>query len=190
MSVIDVMEEAQRLLLQFPRYIHVSTSKSGPRGEIVEIAVVDTNDSKLADELVRPRGVIRPAFSQVHGITNEHLRAAPRWAEVWPQVYKLLEGRLVIAFDHHAVLQLLRQSHQISQLPWDVEEARWHSVLALFARLRREIDPSSSRHHFHLPEAAELMGISSETVLYRQALDEARLVRTLLLHIANPTGRS
>lgn len=190
MSLLDVMEEARRWLLLYPSYLHLLASKIGPGGEIVEVAVVDAGGNTLVDELVRPRGVIRPQLSQVHGITNERVRAAPVWAEVWPRVKKALGERPVIVYDAEKILQLMRQSHRIGCLRWDVDEQNLVSARELFARFHQESDPRrGARHVFTLDEAASLLGLSSEPVLYRRALDDARLVRLLLLRMADPAGR-
>lgn len=190
MSLLDVMEDARSLLNQYPRYLHLAASKAGPRGEIVEIAVVDSNGTPILDALVQPRGAIRPQFSQVHGITNERVRAAPTWPETWPQVRAALAGQTVLCYHLTDCLNLLRQSHQAYRLRWDMEQLNMIGIQPIFTRYRQQVDPRAHTHTaYSLEEAAQMLGLSSEAIYYRRTAEDAALLRLILQRLANPAGR-
>ncbi len=184
------MEEARSLLNQYPRYLHLAASKTGPSGEIVEIAIADSNGSALLDEFVRPRGAIRPQLSEIHGITNERVHAAPPWPEVWPKVRPVLLGQTVLCYDPAYCLGLLRQSHQVYHLRLDFDPIQLTGVRSLVAHYHQEVDPRRGvSHDFGLEQAAQALGLSSEAVYFRRSLDDAALLRLILLRLANPAGR-
>lgn len=69
-------------------------------GYVVEIAVVDaaTGDT-LLDTLVNPGCPIQPGARWVHGISDNDVSDAPRWAEVLPDLLRVTEGRTVLAYN-------------------------------------------------------------------------------------------
>ncbi len=122
MTLLDIIFETQQYLFVRPLYLHLSVSKQGLQGEVVEIAILETDGSPLLDELVCPRGAIRPDMSAIHGITNDLVRTAPPWAEVYPRVCLALLDRRVIVYDAATCLGWLRHSTDLAHLRWDVDD--------------------------------------------------------------------
>jgi DNA polymerase-3 subunit epsilon len=48
--------------------------------------------------------------SSIHGITNERVVDAPSFVEVWPEIYKHMEGKLLVIYNAEFDLRILNQS--------------------------------------------------------------------------------
>jgi DNA polymerase III epsilon subunit-like protein len=77
------------------------------------VGVVGSERTVLSSR-VRPAVPVRPEASAVHGLTDADLRDAPPEAEVLPALLRLLEGRVLVAynlpFDHGVLEQSCRRS--------------------------------------------------------------------------------
>ena len=185
MSLLDIVFEAQQYLYVRPLYLHLAASKYGPQGEVVEAGVLETDGNPLLDELVCPQGAIRPDLSAMHGITNELVRAAPPWAEVYPRVRLALEQRRIVVYDSAASLSLMRHSTELAHLRWEIDEDNFIDVQGLFARYHGQREAQSGRlYTYPMLEAANMLGLNTETIIYRRALEDAALLRSMLMALA------
>ena len=185
MTLLDIIFETQQYLYVRPLYLHLGASKGGAQGEVVEIAVLETDGSPLLEELVCPRGAIRPEMSAVHGITNELVRAAPPWAEVYPRLCLALLERRVIVYDVAAALGVMRRSTELAHLRWDIDEESFIEVQTIFARFHGQRQAGTGRFiTYPMLEAAEMLGLDTETIGYRRAIEDAALLRTMLMALA------
>jgi len=92
-------------------FVVLDTETTGlHRGEIVQIAIVDSSGQTLLDTLVKPVGDIPYDASQIHGITAETVRNAPGWGDVWERVKRLCAGRRVVIYNAQYDLRLIVQS--------------------------------------------------------------------------------
>jgi hypothetical protein len=104
-AVGDVIRQA-RADLEPGRACVVDTETSDLDGVVVEIAVIDAATGRvLLDTLVNPDGVeVEDGARAVHGISDEELAGAPRWADVAPDFLAVVAGRRILAynaaFDH------------------------------------------------------------------------------------------
>jgi DNA polymerase III epsilon subunit-like protein len=182
-SRLEIMQEAQRLLQLNPIYLDTETTGTGSHAEIIEIAVIDSDGSILADELVRPKGYIDPEAQRVHNIPPEVIRMAPSWPEVWPKVRLILQDRMVGVYNSEFDLRLLRQSHQRSWLRWDLDEHQFFCIMKLFAAFNGDWDRKRNSYRWlSLEEAALRSGLELSTL--HRAADDARLARAVLHAIA------
>ena len=185
MTLLDIIYESQQYLFVMPLYLHLVASKQGPQGEVVEIAILETDGSPLLDELICPRGAIRPDMSAIHGITNELVRAAPPWAEVYPRVCLALMERRVIVYDANPCLGWLRHSTDLARLRWDIDDESFVDVAQVFARFHGQREAGSGRFRtYPMLEAADMLGINTETIGYRRAVEDAALLRSILMALA------
>ncbi len=185
MTLLDIIFKTQQYLLLRPLYLHLAASKHGPQGEVVELAVLETDGSPLLDELVSPRGAIRPDMSAVHGITNELVRAAPAWAELYPRVCVALQERRVVVYDRTACLGVLRHSTNLACLRWDFKGDDFIDLSAVFARFHGQREAGTGRFRtYPMLEAANILGLNTETVGYRRAIEDATLLRSMLMALA------
>lgn len=187
MSLLEIMQEAQRLVLLQPLILECKPSQLGSNAEIVEIAVIAHDGSMLLDELVRPVGPISAEGSKLHGLNADILRSAPSWKEVWPQVRSTLSQHTICIYGLKHSLSWMSHSHRANFLPWELDTTHLVCLMQLFASFHNErLDSTGHYRTFPLHQAAETMGLTPEPLLYPRALDDARLVRQLLLSLAEP----
>lgn len=186
MSTLDMQQECQRLLHMQPMYLECKPNSMGPQGEVVELALIDSNGSKLLDELVHPKRDIDPKMTKIHGISNDIAQHALPWAEVWSQTKKLIGGRMVGVFDMDQRLSWMRQSHTTGFLRWDADPAKFFCIQKLHSHYQNDWDRSINNYRlFQLEEAAELVGLpSAPQTFHRRALEDALLARAILLVMA------
>jgi len=110
----EAIIKARSLIERQPVYLDTETTGIGPNDNIVEIAVIDDDGYTLIDTLVKPVGTISTETIRIHGITDEMVRASPRWMEVWDQVEPVLSGRFVGIYNAEFDLRLIQQSHNLN----------------------------------------------------------------------------
>jgi DNA polymerase-3 subunit epsilon len=81
------------------RLLDTETTGLDSDAQIVQLAVVSPTGEILLTTLVKPSIPIPAEASAIHGITNEHVAAAPTFPEVYPQLVALLAGRDVVAYN-------------------------------------------------------------------------------------------
>ena len=83
--------------------IDFETTGTDPENDrILEVGVVvfERGEVRLREGLLVDPGVPVPEEARaVHGITDEELRGAPRFPEVFPRLLEMLEGRLPVAYN-------------------------------------------------------------------------------------------
>jgi len=185
MSLLEVQFEARNLLQQRPLFLHSKTTGAAEQSEVVEIAILDTAGMPLADELVKPKRHIRPTATKIHGITDEMVDSAPKWAEILPKVEELLAGNKVCIYDPTTELLALRNSYQNNHNRYVLDENNFVSLMDIYARYKNERDPRNGAFiTYSLEDAARLLGIDIEIIGYRRARDDAWLMRAILVTIA------
>jgi DNA polymerase III epsilon subunit-like protein len=185
MGTLDIMLQCQQVLLGQPVYLACQFSSLEAQSEIVEIAILDTDERVLLDELVRPRGPITPEAAAQHGITADRVHTAPGWGEVWPKVRAALGERTVGAYGRAFYVQALRLAHQRNYLRAEVDEEQFFCIQQLFSSYKAEHDRRAGGYRtFTLLEAAEHLGLDTEAPFGRRAADDARLTRAILLIMA------
>ncbi len=75
--------------------------------------------SRLLDDLVDPGVPIPPASTAVHGITDEMVRDARAFPEVWADFQRLARGRVVIGHNIAFDLTILRAECERHGRPWE-----------------------------------------------------------------------
>lgn len=104
------IEAAQSWMVQAPVFLDTETTGVKADDEVVSIGIVDTNGMTLLDTLIRPRKSIPMQATSVHGITNKDVANAPTMAEMWPNLIKIVDGRLVVVYNAAFDLRVLFQS--------------------------------------------------------------------------------
>ena len=180
----EAIREAQALLQTRPVYLDTETTGTGPNAEVIEIGILDDDERELFSSLVKPRGAIDPAAARVHGITPEMLAGAPNWADIWPAAQAALEGRRVGVYNAEFDLRLMKQSHTRAWLRWTLPEANFFCLMKLYARFYGDWDPRRGSYRW---QSLEMAGRQCQISLpnAHRALDDCRLTRALLRHIAS-----
>ncbi|MCB9628200.1 MAG: 3'-5' exonuclease [Sandaracinaceae bacterium] len=96
--------------------LDTETTGVGEDDEIIQIAIVDPSGRELVNTLVRPtrERSIPAKATAVHGIRRAHLRDAPSWPDVSPEVEEALCGRRVVAYNAAFDGRLMQQTHRIN----------------------------------------------------------------------------
>ena len=79
--------------------LDTETVGAGPTVEIIEIALADVEGRVVFESLVRPAFNRLPPPSKHHRFERSEFGPAPDWAEVWPEVARLIDGRLLVAYN-------------------------------------------------------------------------------------------
>ena len=183
----NAAQRAREILESNPLFFDTETTGLGATDEIVEVGIVDAHGNTLLDSLVRPVSRIPNDVIAVHGITNEMVRGAPTWEEVWPDVKALFEGRTVGIFNADFDLRMMRQSHARLGLDWQPMGGNAFCVMKLYARFYGERLGIRNAKWQGLQKAGRQCGIPSQNA-HRAAAD-ARLASQILRHMAG-SGQS
>lgn len=175
------IEEARRLLAERPIYLDTETTGLDGRAEIVEIAILDWDGSPLLHSLVKPRFPIPAEVVRIHGITDDHVRNSPTWADLWPQVQLILHGRHIGIYNADFDLRMIAQSHQFARLPWRQDGLSAFCIMQLYARFYGEQRYNGFRWQ-SLAKAAIQCRLSVANS--HRAADDARLARAVLHYVA------
>ncbi len=185
LRLLDSQLEARTVLQLRPLFLHSKTTGAADLSEVVEIAILDSSGKPLVDELVKPKRHIRTDATGEHGVTDEMVDNAPRWAEILPKVEEVLLGKKVCVYDPASELLALHNSYQNIHQRWVLDENNFYSLMDLFSRFKNERDPKTGEFvSYSLQEAAKQVGIDIEIIAFRRAHEDAWLMRALLLAIA------
>lgn len=142
--------------------LYVDTETTGVRfgrDDIIDIGVVDGAGIVLMDQLVRP-GVPIPGDSEaVHGISNRSVQTAPPLANLWPDLARLVESKVIVSYNADFDRRMLVDAGTRRGLP-PLKPSRWDCAMEAFAAWNGE----SSFHRpgfrwINLETAARSLGI-------------------------------
>jgi DNA polymerase-3 subunit epsilon len=180
----EAVQIARQWVARKPVYIDTETTGTGPNDVIVEIAVIDHDGSVLVDALVKPVGTISADAMAVHGISNEMVKAAPRWETVWSQVEAALTGRAVGIYNADFDLRMMKQSHQKNWLRWyDPEGAEFFCIMKLYAQFYGQWNQRRGSYRW---QSLDTAGRQCQIALpnSHRAKDDTLLTRAVLEHMA------
>ncbi|NIM92710.1 MAG: 3'-5' exonuclease [Anaerolineales bacterium] len=177
------IEIAKSKIAGQPLYLDTETTGLGPGDEIVEISILDSEGEVLLDSLVRPVKKIPPDAVAIHGITDETVRDALTWADIWPEVARVIEGMEIAIYNAEFDLRMMRQSHGLYRLQWDLPTATTTCIMHLYAQFYGAWNPSHRTYRWQsLENAGRQCNISLPNT--HRAKDDAALARAVLHHIA------
>jgi DNA polymerase III subunit epsilon len=90
--------------------LDTETTGLGRRDEVIQLAIVNKHGATVIDTLVKPTISIPPFVTTIHGITDEHVAEAPSFADIYPQLKTIFNGRPVVVYNALFDKRLLRQS--------------------------------------------------------------------------------
>ena len=124
-----------------PVFLDTETTGFKAFDEVIEIAVLDNQGRVLLDTLVKPSKSIPPSATEVHGISDITVYAAPKWGAVWPQLQQALAGRVVGIYNADFDLKLLKQTCGLNGIAWAPPFVDHFCVMKLFAQYYGELKP-------------------------------------------------
>lgn len=116
--IFDAHEEAREwaldLLKKNPNdwvILDAETTGLGSYDEVVQVAMIDGAGNVLMDNvLVKPTVHIPIDARRVHGITDEMVQDAPRFTQVWGEIYRHMDGKVLVIYNADFDTRILRQS--------------------------------------------------------------------------------
>jgi len=109
-----------------PAYISTKTTGSGEFAQVIEIALLDADQSVIFHSQIQPSVAIDKDAELTHGINLSSLQGRPTWPDIIGRLKQLLVGRKVIIFDAIFETRILKQSCQAYAL--DIE---WVDALSV-----------------------------------------------------------
>lgn len=104
-------------LVQSGNYVVLDTETTGlKRGEICQIAIIDSDGNPLLNTLVRTVNPIPTDASRIHHIYDSDVKEAPRWSDVQPLVVDIITHQNVIVYNAQYDRKMLHQSDEANGL--------------------------------------------------------------------------
>jgi DNA polymerase-3 subunit epsilon len=115
-----IREEAKEVFLSWldEDFLILDTKTTGLQGEIVEIAIIDRQRNVLFDSLIKPTVPIPEEVIAIHGITNEAVKNAPNWFDVWDTVRMVLQGKKILIYNADFDEQMIFHSCAAHGIPF------------------------------------------------------------------------
>lgn len=137
------------------------------RDRVTEIGIILVDEQGVREwsTLINPQVRIPPFITQLTGISNDSVAAAPLFADIADELLELLQGRLFIA--HNA-----RFDYGFVKAEFERIGKRFQTRSLCSVRLSRALNPTQSRHN--LDTVMSRYGISIDN--RHRALDDARVV--------------
>ncbi len=133
----EAAQWAKVMLDQKALILDTETTGLGGDAEIVQIAIIDCDGHTILESLVKPVGAIPDTAIRIHGITPERVAVAPRWADLWPVVRAIVQGRTVVVFNASYDRELLLQSCLVANIDmWSQDMsllANWHCAMLAYS---------------------------------------------------------
>jgi DNA polymerase III epsilon subunit-like protein len=96
---LDTLYEVREVIGAGTDWITFDTETTGLQGQIIAWAVCSSSGEVLGSGYVKPTVPIEPGARAIHGITDEQLQDAPSFAEVLPELWRLLEQKTIIIYN-------------------------------------------------------------------------------------------
>ncbi len=181
----QAIQAARNYLERKPLFLDTETTGLDKSSEIVEICIADQDGAVLYQTLVKPTQPIPLDAARIHGITNAHVQSAPGWPEVWPQVQRLLAGRVTGIYNADFDMRMIRQTNARHQIQWrPPQDTTFFCIMLLYAQFIGERDFRHGGYRLHsLEKAGKFFRISIPNS--HRATDDTMLAQQVLHHLAN-----
>ncbi|MEH6443596.1 MAG: 3'-5' exonuclease [Oceanospirillaceae bacterium] len=100
-----------------PVYLTTKTTGVDQFAQIIEIAILDTDQSVLFHTQLMPNVAIDKDAERLHGLNLSALQGRPYWFEVVAKIQSIVKNRKVIIFNALFEMRLLQQTCQAYNLP-------------------------------------------------------------------------
>lgn len=181
----DAISSAKQIFALEPVFLDTETTGLKQSDEVIEIAIVDINRQTLLDTLVRPNQPIPIDATRINAITNEMVRGAPFWFQIWPQITTILRGKIVIAYNANFDEDMMKHSNLSFRIPWQ-KSWTFFDLLTLYSKFRGAWSSFQGKtKYYSLDEARRSCGIPLPNA--HRAKADTLLAYELFLFIKNST---
>jgi len=91
--------------------LDTETTGLGPTDQVCQVAIINgAGDVLMNNVLVKPTVHIPAVASGIHGITDETVKDAPNFIDVWLEIHKRMQGKRLVIYNADFDLRILRQS--------------------------------------------------------------------------------
>ena len=181
-----VIKEARKLLESDVVIFDTETTGLGPDAEIVEVAALKVDGTVLLDTLVKPRQLIPPDATAIHGIADEDVAGFPRIESLLPRI----SGRdqclasYNLAFDERLIRRSLDRGGPFAAGSWRLPVEQSHCIMRMYARYHEAwSDYHQSYTLQSLGNALAQCGLEFEGRAHR-AMTDAKAAAALLRYMA------
>jgi DNA polymerase-3 subunit epsilon len=195
-----VIERVQEYIKLNPLILDTETTGLSDFDEICEIAIVDLAGQVLINSLVKPTKLIPPSSSAIHGITDELVKDAPTFGDLFPQLDRILTDRVVLVYNAEFDESKLVRSAKTNGVEftgidghawfWATEaepgvyNRLWHDVMELYATFYGIWNDYHASYTWQrLSTAARQCGIELPEGIHRAHAD-AEMTRRIVVHMA------
>lgn len=110
---------AAKLTLEGKNTVILDTETTGLYNcEIVQIAIIDLSGKTLLNTLVKPTRAIEPGAAAIHGITEETVKNAPSFKDIYEQVKSIITNKTVLIYNADFDTKVLNFCCDVYALPW------------------------------------------------------------------------
>lgn len=173
----SAIETAKRWMEAGPLFIDTETTGLDNAAQVCDIAVVNAAGEIILNTLVKPTCPISPSAQGIHKITDEMVKDAPTWQDLWPFLRAVFNGHTVITYNAAYDIRLIRQSVIASGLgpdQWDLYRQQWQPKCAMLMYAEYFGDWNQRYYSFRwqsLDHAARQCGIEWQGSAHRALAD-------------------
>jgi DNA polymerase III subunit epsilon len=126
----EVISWARKLLAQPTSFCVLDTETTGLEydDEACSIAVLQGDGTPLLDTLIRPSKPIPESVVAIHHITDERVKDAPRFDEVYPRLLEAVGDKQVLIYNESFDLRIMNSSLHRCGSSLQVEWLEWTKV--------------------------------------------------------------
>lgn len=134
-------------------FVVLDTETTGfdPSDEIIQIAVVDQDGATVLNSYIKPAKPI--SNSEYHDITDDTVKDAPSFADLYPKIREALHGKVVLIYNRDYDMRMLRQDTKRHELE-TIEPADSACVMLWYADFRGEWDEYHRNNRWQKLDAA------------------------------------
>lgn len=111
--------------------------------EVCRVTVIDLKGETVFDSLVKPSedSPISEGATEIHGISNDMVLDAPRWPDVWDQLFPLIQNKTILSYnasyDQQAMVNSFPYEEEIdySKRKAEIRKLKMRCVMDTYSRL-------------------------------------------------------
>lgn len=118
-------------LMQSP-FVVVDTETADLKGEIIQLALINRDGLCMMNQFIKPKGIIAVAAQEVHGISEEKVKDAPPFADVWKSLRPILENVTIVSYGSYD-LDRLNSDLRLNKIDYNLAQLRWFNSMPVVA---------------------------------------------------------